>query len=89
MADDFASTGRTTMGATHPKPNSKWEERRAVRTVAHHALDAEDCVDLLEMLGLKAEAGKLSEAAALVPKPTPFNTRVREDSTPPRKGSVT
>lgn len=33
------------------------QNRRAVRTVADHATDAEDCQRLLEMLGLDAEEG--------------------------------
>lgn len=65
MGNDFASTGQSSLGPLHPKPNSKWEERRAVRTVAHHSLDADDCADLLEMLDLDPKTGKLSEKEAL------------------------
>jgi hypothetical protein len=73
MGADFASTGRSSMPAIHPKPNSDWEKQRAVRTVAHHATDVDDFRDLLEMLGLKAKDGKVSQTQ----KPTPFNKRVR------------
>jgi hypothetical protein len=34
------------------------QERKAARTVAGHSLDATECAELLEMLGLHAEQGK-------------------------------
>ncbi|TVT38801.1 hypothetical protein FNH05_24150 [Amycolatopsis rhizosphaerae] len=34
------------------------QESKAVRTVAGHSLDAVECAQLLEMLGLHAEMGK-------------------------------
>ncbi len=61
MGADFASTGQSSMGALHPKPNSDWEQRRAVRTVAHHSNDAAECIDFLEMLGLDPKKGKAPE----------------------------
>lgn len=72
MANDFASTGQSAIGALHPKPNTPWEERRAARTVAHHAIDAEDCAELLEMLGLDPKKGKAPEMPMV-------------SSTPPRR----
>jgi hypothetical protein len=41
-----------------PRSLSDWETRRAARTVAHHAIDASDLAQLLEMLGLTAAHGK-------------------------------
>ncbi|NUR80766.1 MAG: hypothetical protein HOQ21_10020 [Dermatophilaceae bacterium] len=37
---------------------STWETRRAARTLAHHATDAADLAQLLDMLGLTAAHGK-------------------------------
>lgn len=37
------------------------QNARAVRMVAGHAADAEDCCELLTMLGLDARDGKLHE----------------------------
>ncbi|HEV2779086.1 MAG TPA: hypothetical protein VGX25_06745 [Actinophytocola sp.] len=37
---------------------SQWERRRAVRTCAHHAVDAAEFAELLEMLGLSAAEGR-------------------------------
>ncbi|WP_160148904.1 hypothetical protein [Amycolatopsis alkalitolerans] len=34
------------------------QECKAARTVAGHSADAEECAELLEMLGLHAEQGK-------------------------------
>lgn len=34
------------------------QNAKATRTVAEHATDATDCVQLLEMLGLDARGGK-------------------------------
>jgi hypothetical protein len=34
------------------------QESKAARTVAGHSLDATECAELLEMLGLNAEQGK-------------------------------
>ncbi|WP_394621264.1 hypothetical protein JNUCC0626_19865 [Lentzea sp. JNUCC 0626] len=41
-----------------PPPLEQWQQRRAVRAVAHHAQDADDLLTLLEILGLPAQAGK-------------------------------
>lgn len=72
MVNDFASTGQSSLGPLHPKPNSDWEQRRAARTVAHHAHDAADCAELLEMLDLDPKKGKAPETPAV-------------SSTPPRR----
>jgi uncharacterized protein GlcG (DUF336 family) len=40
------------------KAHSAVQNARATRTVADHATDASDCVQLLEMLGLDAHDGK-------------------------------
>jgi hypothetical protein len=44
-------------GAGAAKGSSSWERRRATRTVAHHAVDAADAAELLEMIGLTAADG--------------------------------
>lgn len=77
MTDDFGSAGRTSMGALHPKPNSDWEKQRAVRSVAHHATDVDDCIDLLEMLGLAAKDGKVSQVSK-APSFNPYGGGRRE-----------
>lgn len=69
MGNDFASTGQSSLGPLHPKPNSDWEVQRAVRTVAHHSTDAADCAELLEILDLDPKKGKVSQTQ----KAQPFN----------------
>lgn len=44
-------------GAGAAKGSTRWERRRAARTVAHHAIDAKDCAELLAILGLTAADG--------------------------------
>jgi hypothetical protein len=60
MGDHRLTTGHVhdrglNVGAA--KGNSRWERRRAARTVAHHAVDAADAAELLEMIGLTAADG--------------------------------
>jgi hypothetical protein len=47
--------GRLAGAAT---PSKNWVRHRAVHTCAHHATDAPDLAELLEMLGLSAEEGQ-------------------------------
>lgn len=63
MPDDFGSAGRELMGALHPKPNTDWEEQRAVRTVAANSQNAAECAEFLEMLDLDPKKGKVSQAS--------------------------
>jgi hypothetical protein len=64
MGDDFASSGRTIMGATHPEPNTPEQRHFAARVVADHAHTVDDCIELLDMLGLDAAEGKVPPATA-------------------------
>lgn len=60
MGDHRLTTGHVHdkgRNAGAAKGNTPWERRRAARTVAHHAVDAEDAAELLAMLGLTAADG--------------------------------
>lgn len=50
---------RITQAKEDEERHSAIQNARAARTVAGHAADAEDCCQLLAMLGLDAAAGKL------------------------------
>jgi hypothetical protein len=53
-----AETGRFAEARALEKVHSEIQNGRAARTVACHSADAQDCADLLEMLGLTAMEGK-------------------------------
>jgi hypothetical protein len=58
-----------------------WQRHRAARTVAHHATDAGDLAELLDMLGLTAIEGRVPPAAdAPEPEPRPRPTPLEGDS---------
>lgn len=44
--------------ARKPRRNTGWERQRAVRVVAAMATDAEECAELLAVLGLNAVEGQ-------------------------------
>jgi hypothetical protein len=50
--------GRLIRARAVEQAHSAVQNARAARTVAGHAADATDCVQLLEMLGLDARDGK-------------------------------
>lgn len=56
-----------------------WQRHRAARLVAHHARDAQDLVELLDMLGLSAEEGRVPPVERLEPEPTPRPLKLSED----------
>jgi hypothetical protein len=60
---DGNTPGRSSHSRFRPQPEetTRWhsvQNRRAARTVAGRAVDAQDCQSLLEMLGLAAADGK-------------------------------
>lgn len=57
-----------------------WQRHRAARTVAHHATDAADLTELLDMLGLTALEGRVPPTDAPEPEPRPKPTPLEEDS---------
>jgi hypothetical protein len=50
--------GRIVRARAVEQAHSVVQNAKATRTVAEHATDATDCVQLLEMLGLDARGGK-------------------------------
>jgi hypothetical protein len=50
--------GRIVRARAVEQAHSAVQNAKATRTVAEHATDATDCVQLLEMLGLDARGGK-------------------------------
>lgn len=52
------SNVRLTLARAAEQRHSALQNARATRIVACHAADVQDCVDLLEMLGLDARDGK-------------------------------
>jgi len=58
LAHEAPVTGRIAAAKEIESLHNAEQCGRAARTVADHAADAEDCLFLLEMLGLDAAAGK-------------------------------
>lgn len=58
MTEQQPTARRPARARLHARQNSPWERRRAVRTSAHHAHDAVDLAELLDMLGLHAQEGR-------------------------------
>ncbi|MCP3801401.1 hypothetical protein NLX83_19265 [Allokutzneria sp. A3M-2-11 16] len=57
-ASPVVEHGRIAEARAVEKVHCEIQNGRAARTVAVHAADADDCRELLEMLGLAADEGK-------------------------------
>ncbi|HEY7596108.1 MAG TPA: hypothetical protein VH969_23395 [Actinophytocola sp.] len=57
-----------------------WQRYRAARTAAHHATDASDLAELLDMLGLTAIEGRVPPVEAPEPRPPHRPTPLEDDS---------
>lgn len=62
-ASPVAENTRIAEAKATERVHSAIQNHRAVRTVADHAADAADCVQLLAMLGLDAREGKRPSTA--------------------------
>ncbi|GLZ28911.1 hypothetical protein Lesp02_11010 [Lentzea sp. NBRC 105346] len=60
-----AETGRFAEARAIEKVQNEIQNGKAARTVACHSWDAQDCAELLEMLGLTAHDGKSAERAGV------------------------
>jgi hypothetical protein len=57
-----------------------WQRFRAARTLAHHATDATDLAELLDMLGLSACEGLVRPVEEPAPEPVDPPTPLADDS---------
>jgi hypothetical protein len=57
-----------------------WQRFRAARTVAHHAVDAAEVAELLDILGLTAAEGRVPPEETPEPEPVTPPTPLADDS---------
>lgn len=60
--------------------SAAWPRYRAARTLAHHATDADELADFLDMLGLTAAEGRVSPPEHPETEPTAHPVRLDEAS---------
>jgi hypothetical protein len=63
-ASPIVEQGRFAEARASERMHNEVQSRKAMRTVAYHAADAQDCANLLAMLGLEVTDGAVSATAS-------------------------